>query len=516
MTKTISLQIFQTSDLHGYVYPFRYTSRKEQAMGLAKLQTKLLQLSRPNRLLIDTGDTIQGSPLTYYVAKQNHLKIHPMAQVLNHMNYDYITIGNHEFNYGLRVLHSFVDHLTPTILNGNLLDQRTNQPFVGVTHDIRTLADGPTIGIIGVTTHYIPNWEQPSHIANLAIRDAFETAQELVKQLRPKVDYLIVNYHGGFEKDLHTMEYNVENTGENQGAKLLEELPDIDLLLTGHQHRLLQGTHQHTTYVQPGFNGRNLAEIQVTFTHTTAWSHETKVTLHDVSDVEADPAILALLSENENNTQDYLDTPVGQLDKDYFITDQLAARVQKHPLVSLINHIQQNATKADISMCSLGNAVSGFAKDITIRDIIGTYEFPNTLVVKELTGRIIKQALEKSAEFFAVAAGEIVIAAAYNHPKLQLYAYDMYDPITYTIHVSNPIGDRIHDLLLHGEPLDMDKTYTVVMNNYRASGGGDYSFIPRCPTVSDTQIEVIELLVDYIVSNKQITIPHTNNIKVIL
>lgn len=514
--KTVQLQILQTSDVHGYVFPTSYIDGSDQPMGLAKIHTKIQSIEQPNRLLFDTGDIIQGSPLTYYYTKQDDRTIHPMASVINQMNYDYITIGNHEFNYGLDTLHDYLDHVDATIINSNLLDKHTNKPFVGMSYDIKTIEEGLKIGIIGVTTHYIPNWEQPSHIAGLLIKDAFLKTKEMVDKIKDSVDYIIVSYHGGFEKDLTTWEYTVDDTGENQGAKMLEQIPEIDLLLTGHQHRTLFGHTAHTTYVQPGYNGQLLAEISVSFTKDkNGWTHDTTGQLHDVKDVDPDPTILNLLQSFEEDTQTYLDTPVGTLEKDMRITDQLQARLDKHPLVTLINQIQLEYTKADISICSLGNGVSGFNKEITIRDIIGTYQFPNTLVIKDMTGSEIKQAMEKTAEFFTIKNNEIVIHEDYSEPKLQLYAYDMYDPISYTIVVDNPVGSRITDISLNGKPLDMNKHYSVVMNNYRASGGGDYVFIKDCPMIKDTQQEVIELLIDYIVTKEHIMIPETQNITVI-
>lgn len=296
---------------------------------------------------------------------------------------------------------------------------------------------------------------------------------------------------------------------------MLQELPEIDVLFTGHQHRLLQGAHGKTTYTQPGFNAQHLAEVLVTFTYDNGWKTTSEVTLHDVSEVTPDPTILSLLQDIESNTQSYLDTPVGSLDKDYLITNQLEARLHKHPLVSLINHIQLDFTKADISICSLGNGVSGFKQSITIRDIIGTYPFPNTLVVKAMTGSQILHGMERSAEFFTLSNNKIVISSEYNLPKLQLYAYDMYDPVKYTIDMTQPRGSRIKNATLHGDPLDNETSYNVVMNNYRASGGGDYLFIKDCPVVHDTQQEVIDLLIQYIVSNQHIAIPHTSNITIL-
>ncbi len=225
--------------------------------------------------------------------------------------------------------------------------------------------------------------------------------------------------------------------------------------------------------------------------------------------------MLKLVQDVQDDTQKYLDTPVGRMDRDLLINDQFDARINKHPLISLINHIQLEFTNADISLCGLGNSVSGFRKEISIRDVIGTYIYPNTLVVKKLSGHVLKQALEKTAEFFDVENDEFVVSDEFRNPKLQLYAYDMYDYIDYTIKVGNPKGSRITSLTINNEELDLDKFYTVVMNSYRSTGGGDYFFIKDAETVLDTQKEVIELLLDYILKEKHILIPHKENIKVI-
>jgi 2',3'-cyclic-nucleotide 2'-phosphodiesterase/3'-nucleotidase len=172
-------------------------------------------------------------------------------------------------------------------------------------------------------------------------------------------------------------------------------------------------------------------------------------------------------------------------------------------------------TGADISSCSLGNDVSGFRKEITIRDVIGTYIFPNTLVVKELTGKVLRQAIEKTAEFFTINDGEFTISPEFNTPKLQLYAYDMYDGIDYTLDISKPVGNRITSLTFNNKAVTDKDTYNVVMNNYRSSGGGDYYFIKECKIVNDTQTEVIELLLNYILKNKKIVIPHKDNITIV-
>ncbi len=519
MTKSFNFRILQTSDVHGYIYPRSYSSKKQADIGLAQISTLLKQYRTPNTLLIDTGDTIQGSPLTYHHAKENVGKENPLSKIYNYLKYDFITIGNHEFNYGKNYLENFLDFLDAKIINSNILNKQSGKPYYGKPYEILNFENGPKVAIIGATTHYIPNWEQPAHINNLLFKDAFETIKDTVKIVKEKEnpDFIIVNYHGGFERDLETYELSMEDTGENQGFKIIKEIQDIDLLLTGHQHRTLAGKIFNTYYTQPAFNGTGLGLVDIKFTYTNnKWEYKvSEIKILNTINILPDNKLLSLVEKDEQTTQLFLDTPIGTTANDLLITDQLKARLYKHPLVSFINQVQLEYSGADISSCSLGNDVSGFKKEITIRDVIGTYVFPNSLVVKAVKGSTLLAALEKTAEFFELENGEAIISPKFNTPKLQLYAYDMYDNIDYTIDLSKPHSHRIKNITYNNLPLDLNRTYKLVMNNYRAAGGGDYLFIKKCKTVKDMQIDVIELLINYIYDKKEIEVKTTDNIKII-
>ena len=120
------------------------------------------------------------------------------------------------------------------------------------------------MGILGLTTQYIPNWEQPHHIEGLRFEDAVVTAKKWVKTLKDeeKVDIVVVSYHGGFERDLETGEPTETLTGENQGYQLCMEVEGIDVLLTGHQHRQIAGNMINgVIVVQPGKDGIALGKV---------------------------------------------------------------------------------------------------------------------------------------------------------------------------------------------------------------------------------------------------------------
>ena len=113
------LKIYFTSDLHGYVYPTDYTERSEKNIGLLNIINEFNKDG--NTLIIDAGDTIQGSPFTNYLSS-SEFDLHPIAAIMNAGGYDFITLGNHDFNYGKEYLKKYLNNLNATCLCANVID----------------------------------------------------------------------------------------------------------------------------------------------------------------------------------------------------------------------------------------------------------------------------------------------------------------------------------------------------------------------------------------------------------
>ena len=153
------LKIYFTSDLHGYVYPTDYTDRTEKPMGMLNIVSNYKKDG--NTLIIDGGDTIQGSPFMTYLSSRP-LTAHPVAQVMNGGGYDYITLGNHEFNYGYDYLKSYLTSLNAKCLCANIVDKTGQLPLF--SSDIKVMENGLKVGIIGFTTDFIPIWEKAHNL----------------------------------------------------------------------------------------------------------------------------------------------------------------------------------------------------------------------------------------------------------------------------------------------------------------------------------------------------------------
>src|SRR5699024_1035865 len=104
----------------------------------------------------------------------------PMIKVANQLQYDVAIIGNHEFNYGIDYLQDVVNTSHFPWLSANVVDKKMKQPFLGKPYVMKEVA-GTRIAILEVTTHYIPNWEDPEHIRDLIFENACESTKKWVK-----------------------------------------------------------------------------------------------------------------------------------------------------------------------------------------------------------------------------------------------------------------------------------------------------------------------------------------------
>ncbi|MBK5451721.1 bifunctional metallophosphatase/5'-nucleotidase [Bacillus sp. TH22] len=520
----VTLNILLTSDVHGTVYPIHYQDNSKAEIGLAKISTliKKERSQNANILLIDNGDFIQGTPFTYHYATYEKDMENPMSLLANYLEYDIAIIGNHEFNYGMDILNNAVATANSPYLSANILDKNRKEPYFGKPYIIKHIESNIKIAILGVTTHYIPHWEQAHHIKDLQFEDAFETTKKWVSYIRKheKPDLLVVAYHGGFERDLQTGVPTEVLTGENQGYAMCHEIEGIDILLTGHQHREIAHTVINgVTILQTGCNGHSVGKVTVTFEKAEQkWvKKESYSELLPVQGIAADQDVLSLVANYEEKTQNWLDKPIGIIYGDMQISDAMQTRLQAHPFIEFINKIQMDIANVSISCTSLfHNTSPGFPKHVTMRDIVSNYIYPNTLKVIRITGADIKDALELSASYFTLKAdGTIIVNPTYIEPKPQHYNYDMWEGISYVLNISKPIGERVESLQYKGAPLNMNEEYDVVMNNYRASGGGNFFMFQNKLVVKDIPTDMSELIANYILKHKRIEATKNENWKVI-
>lgn len=515
----MKITFLETSDMHGYVYPTNFADDTEQGFGVAKVATKMKELRQAatgSVVTIENGDFIQGSPLSYYIAKSQH-SVAALTAVVSHLDVDVHVLGNHEFNYGLPYLQEAIASYQTPVLAANILNE-AGEPFFGQAYTIIE-KEGVKIAILGMVTPYIPHWEQPATIRGMQFVSIVETAKNYVPYLREQADIVVISYHGGFERDLVTGEPTELLTGENEGYQLLQEVSGIDAFFTGHQHREIATKINGVPVVQPGYRGSFIGAIELTVEKNQTGVHVTNstATLIPVADAVPDQETLALLAPIEEELQTWLDQPLGKVSGDMRINDPMGARLKEHPYIEFINRVQMAASGAKISGTALfNNEGKGFDATITMRDVITNYIYPNTLAVVKITGAELKAALEQTADYLAVVDGQIVFNPAFIEPKPQYYNYDMYEGIEYTIDLSQPVGQRITRLDFEEKAIAMDQELEIVINQYRAVGGGNYAMFSAEKIVREIQVDMTELIADYLKQHPQIEATTNQNFLVTL
>ena len=499
------LKIYFTSDLHGYVYPTDYTDRTEKPMGILNILSNYEKDG--NTLIIDGGDTIQGSPFMTFLSSQS-LKNHPLAHVMNEGGYDYVTLGNHEFNYGYDYLKSYLTNLKAKCLCANVIDRTDELPLF--SSDIKVMENGLKVGIIGFTTDFIPIWEKAHHLENFEVRDTFSSIRAIHDELKPQVDVLIGVYHGGFEYDLATHE-QLSTSSENIAYKICKELA-FDVLLTGHQHIPLKNHDLFGTHVvQPPHNASQYAQINLTFDEGQC---QITSDLKPAGNTPT-PALYEALLPLQQQVQTWLDEPAGFLNQPLQPDERITMATEGSLLANFINQIQLEASGADLSCTSFANVVKGFNEKVTVRDIVSTYVYPNTLVVLEVTGAVLKEALEVCASYIHYENNELSVSRRFLQPKVAHYNYDFFSNVFYTFDLTQPVGSRVVSMRIHDKDVQPTDRFSLVMNNYRASGVGGYECLRGCKVLKEIPIEMTEIIIDYFIKHQHVTVDDRSFIHVI-
>jgi len=512
----VHITIMATADLHGNILAKDYYTGKPDARGLAKAATliKRAHQENPNLLLLDSGDTIQGTPLEYYHNKKNNQPPDPMMLVMNALHYDAMAVGNHEYNFGLKVLEKARVEAQFPWLSANTYDKGTTrthyQPYI-----VKEIA-GVRIGVLGLTTPGIPNWDNAQNYEGLEFREPVAEAKKWVPVLRGKehVDFVVVAMHMGLEEDLNT---GVINPGqvpnENKALAIARQVPGVNLILMGHTHRDVPSMVVNGVLLtQADYWGKHVARVEIYFDRDVRgrWqpAAESARTIATDDRVEPDAEAAKLAEAYDRETETWLARVIGESAFDLYAQD---AHLHDTAILDLVQRVQLEAGKADVSMVASFNAHARIPKGpVTVREIAGLYIYENTLVVLEVTGKQLKEALEHSAKYFrAYEPGRH--ASDLIDERIPSYNFDIAEGVSYELDISKPIGQRIQNLSFKGQPVKPEQKFRLATNNYRVNGGGGYTMYKDAPVVYRSSELIRDLIIDWVERHKTIpTEPNSN------
>jgi 2',3'-cyclic-nucleotide 2'-phosphodiesterase / 3'-nucleotidase len=521
--KRAHVVILSTTDMHGRIFPIDYYTNKYDNVGIAKVATVVKQARKddPDLLLLDSGDTIQGTPLEYLHNKRNNTPPDPMMLTMNALKYDAMAVGNHEYNFGLKVLEKARSEAKFPWLSANTYETGAKgtpsthyQPYV-----IKEV-QGVKIGILGLTTPGIPYWENVPNYAGLEFHETVSEAKKWVPILRAKekVDVVVIAMHMGIEEDLRTGIPNPSTVpNENAAIAIARQVPGVDAILMGHTHREVGDLFVNGVLLtQANRWASHVARVDLYLDrgddnrwHVVAKSART---IPVTEKTEIDPEIAKLGEPYDKETQDWLGRNIGESSAEL---SAQGCRFQDSAIIDLIQRAQLEAGKADVSMAACFNDRAHIPKGpVTVRDIAGLYEYENTLVTVELTGQQLKDALEHSTRYFKeYQPGKSLYDLV--DTRIPGYNFDVAEGVRYDIDLTKPLGQRIVNLKFKGQPLSMTQKLRVVTNNYRVNGGGGFTMYKDAPVIYRSSEEVRELIIDWVEKNKSVPTQSTNNWRIV-
>ncbi|HXM35674.1 MAG TPA: bifunctional UDP-sugar hydrolase/5'-nucleotidase, partial [Pyrinomonadaceae bacterium] len=516
----VHITIIGTTDLHGNILPIDYYTAKPDARGLAKAATiiKRARKENPNLLLLDSGDTIQGTPLEYYHNKRNNVPVDPMMLVMNELHYDAMTVGNHEYNFGLKVLEKARGEAKFPWLSANTYQKGTDRTHF-TPYLVKEVA-GVRIGILGLTTPGIPNWDNAQNYEGLEFREPVSEAKKWVAVLheKEKVDLVVIAMHMGLEEDLRTGIVNpgqVQN--ENEALAVARQVPGVNVILMGHTHRDVSSLIVNGVLLTEADHwGKHVARVDLYFDKdpTGRWqlAAEAARTIATDDRVEPDAESLKLAEPYDRETNNWLARVIGESSAELSARE---GRFRDTAILDLVQLVQLEAGKADVSLAANFNSQARIPKGpFTVREIAGLYVYENTLVVLEVTGRQLKEALEHSAEYFrAFQPGKS--AADLVDEKIPAYNFDIGEGVNYDLDISKPLGQRIQNLSFQGKPVRPEQKFRLATNNYRANGGGGYTMYKDAPVIYRSSELIRDLIIDWVERHKTIPTQPNNNWRIV-
>ena len=497
-TKTVKIKVIETSDVHGHFFPYDFMEKKpirgtlSRASSYIKKQRK--KYGNDHLLLIDNGDILQGQPCVYwsnYVMPENE---NIAASVINYMKYDAETVGNHDIEPGHKVYDKWIREVRCPLLGANIVKEEYKNAEARPEHIYNGLKpysvhykDGVKIVVIGMITPAIPNWLNKSIWKGLEFEEMTACAKKWVKYVKEteKPDLIFGLFHSGLNGGIKTPEYEEDAT-----ESVAREVPGFDIIFFGHDHQvhnqwITNKAGEKVLCIDPSCYVANVAEAEISLTYQAG-----KLTKKDIQgnivsvlDEKVDKQMIKHFAPTIEEVKAYVSQKIGYFKNPIYTRESFFGN---SAFTDLIHNLQMCISKADISF----NAPLAFnttidAGEVTQADMFKLYRFENLLFVLRMTGEEIRKHLEFSYDMWTntmTSPNDHALRLNDNtkgdqqRTGFQYYTFnfDSACGIDYEVDLTKPDGQKVKILRMsNGEPFDEKKWYRVVMNSYRANGGGE-------------------------------------------
>ncbi|MDA5312580.1 bifunctional metallophosphatase/5'-nucleotidase [Vibrio cholerae] len=510
-----NVTILGTSDLHGHFMPWDYSADKLNLSGsLSQIATKVktIRQEQPNVILVDAGDTIQGN----FVETFKDEAIDPMMLGFNEMKYDVWVLGNHEFDFGIKVLNRSLTQFKGRSLAGNIQRPDGNPFLPGYTIIER---GGIKIGVIGMDTPMTQVFaEGTNRLEGMTFTNPTLEVQKIIKQIDPQVDAIVLVAHMGLEN-----ENDINNTGVTDIAN---GNPELDAIVAGHMHTLIDKAVVNGVIItEPDKYGRALSRIDLQFEEQNG-----KFTLinkdsltYKIKDITSDSKMESLYEPYHKRLREMANREIAQLSGVNLVPEnEIRGIPQVHVQDTGISALFQEASffyapKANVIALQIDNDNAKLdVGSIKAKDIAYNYQYAGgEITVYQMTGKELKQYMEWSAGYFnSVKPGDVTYSFNPERRASKYSTNDFFAGVTYTIDLTQPAGERITDLkFADGTPVKDNSEIRLGMNSYRMghlTKKGGVLEGQQFPVLFDTEAEYGEeqgtirnLTIRYLTEQKQ-------------
>ncbi len=442
--ETTRITIIHTNDTHARLLG------TDKELGFAKIATIIKDTKElnPNTLVLDAGDTLHGMPIVNISKGENALK------VLEAAGYDYMTLGNHDFNYGQERLLELKDLSKVGMLSANILNEKGENLFT--PYVIKEIC-GLKIGIFGLTTPETAYKTSPSNVIGLTFADPIEISKKMVEKLKDQTDIIIALAHIGLDE-----------SSVVTSKQIAESVGGIDLIIDGHSHNTLENglVVNNTLIAQTGNYDQNLGFVNIDLQNGQIVNKTAElVTAEAVKETQADPDLAKIIEDiNEANKETFSKVVAAT---DIFLDGAREnVRTKETNLGNLSADAVRAAAGSDIGFVNGGNIrVSLEVGNITFGRLAELFPFGNTVQVKKITGEDLIKVLEQSVSGYPAAQG------GFLHVSGMTFVFDP----------AQPVGSRVVEVTVGDKPLDKEAEYTVAINDFLGIGGDGYAVFKDYP-----------------------------------
>ncbi len=545
VNREVNLSILETTDIHGVILPYDFIEKKELDVSQAATFTYVQKIRKEKdvTVLLDDGDNLQGQPEVYYYNFIDTVTPHLVPEVMNYMEYDAATAGNHDIETGHAVYDRLVKMYDFPLLAANAVDIKTGKPYFKPYCIIKR--KGIKIAVLGMVTPAIPNWLPEELYKGIEFKDMVTTAGKWMPEiLAQKPDLVVGLFHSGWDKSDEEL-HGDKQMLENGSAAVAYNVPGFDIILAGHDHRLANEKFVNREgdtilVLDGGSHSQKVAEADIFFSGKKINGRRVRRIsgkLIDVADYKPDEGFMDKFEPQFDTISEYVNRVIGTSDETISSRD---AYFGPSAFVGMIHSVQLAITGADISFAApLSFDVQISKGPVTVGDMFKLYRFENMLYTMTMSGEEIRKYLEYSyAEWLNTMKkpGDLLLKLRLGRDgrpllingrarfRYQPYNFDSAAGIDYTVDVTKPAGSRVHITgMSDGKPFLKNKIYKVAVNSYRGNGGGGHFVMGagiskdelRSRVIASTDRDLRYYIMKYIEEKKTIKPEPGNNWKII-